>query len=169
MISIVVTAATVADQEFGSSLRIMGCVEAPEVIDGQHAGIASLSYRFPNTDNHPSLLSQSACHQAVTILISTELGCPPLCASLWRRRVLWFRAAVPKAAIHKHRHLFAAKDEIRPPEQPYPTPPSRDPVHPHQRHHPKFRIPVPTPANRRHHRAAFSLGEDVRHLHRAAF
>src|SRR5205085_2713731 len=68
---------------------------------------------FPNANDPPTFRSKRACHDAISSFVSIELRSPPLGAVFWQRRVLWFRAAVPKASVNEHDYALATKYEVR--------------------------------------------------------
>lgn len=116
---------------------------------------------LPHPHHPPPRLPQEPAHLQVPLLVPLNL-LPPERRIRPRLRPV-DRAPMPETPIHKHRHPRRAKHKIRLPVQRMIPPPPRDLVRPENLDQPQFRIPVPLPANPRHHLAPLGFGEYVRH------
>lgn len=105
---------------------------------------------FPEPNHPPACPAEIGIHPAIPGHIARDFGVPVYDVGSWHSQVP--RAAMPKAAVDKHREPLSSKYEIRLPRQRLMPPPARDAVRAKDRDDQQLRAAIPMGTDRAHNR-----------------
>jgi len=103
---------------------------------------------LPDPENLPTAKSKRTPDKAVALLVSSKLRLPECFIARRLRCMFW--AAVPEAAVHKHRQAMLWEQEVGIPKHASVAPPACDAVTAEQRYHRELSGLVAPPSHTGH-------------------